>query len=155
MLLQTKMPFTLLFDIQNLRTKVQILSHVRYLISASDTGTRVTRVSMYKKALWPLLSALEQWPEGLLIHLDPRNPRQYIPLGDQLYLAITLGPRCARPSSDGQVQLVTSGYISRITALDQIPDMTHTKIHEHSCHMPYAICLYLPSGMTVDIFIKS
>ena len=58
MLLQTNMPFTLLFDIQNLRTKVQILSHVRYLISASDTGTRVTRVSMYKKALWPLLSAL-------------------------------------------------------------------------------------------------
>ena len=133
MLLQTKMPFTLLFDKQNLRTKVQILSHVRYLISASDTGTRVTRVSMYKKASGhcsrpSLRSALEQWPEGLLIHLDPRNPRQYIPLGDQLYLAITLGPRCARPSSDGQVQLVTSGYISRIRLLDQVMDPTHTII---------------------------
>ena len=50
-----------------------------------------------------------------------------------------LNPRCARPSSDGQVQLVTSGYISRITALDHIPDVTHTRgvyaLFEYSMRM--------------------
>ena len=35
----------------------------------------------------------------------------YIPRGDQLYLAITRGPSAARAESDGQVQLVTEGYI--------------------------------------------
>ena len=35
----------------------------------------------------------------------------YIPLGDQLYLAITRGPSAAIAESDGQVQLVTKGYI--------------------------------------------
>ena len=34
------------------------MSLLRYLISDSDTGTRLAWVSMYKKSLWPLLPAI-------------------------------------------------------------------------------------------------
>ena len=48
---------------------------------------------------------------SLVRYLVKDRDTGYIPRGDQLYLAITRGPSAARAESDGQVQLVTEGYI--------------------------------------------